>query len=86
MAGMKITVDAAMRARDVSRPTGLQEEAAEAEPDPARPASPAGSARPVGSARPDTSARPARPARPAGSARPARPPRRGPRADEPGTD
>jgi hypothetical protein len=59
MAGMKITVDAAMRARDVSRPTGLQEEAAEAEPDPARPAS---------------------------SARPARPPRRGPRADEPAAD
>jgi hypothetical protein len=46
MAGMKITVDAAMRARDVSRPTGLQEEAAEAGPDPVRPARPARPARP----------------------------------------
>jgi len=38
MRGMKVTVDAAMRARDVSRPRAEQEESALAgEPEPGRP-------------------------------------------------
>jgi len=38
MRGMKVTVDAAMRARDVSRPRADQEESAQAgEPEPGRP-------------------------------------------------
>jgi hypothetical protein len=49
MRGMKVTVDAAMRARDVSRPRAEQEDTARAdEPRPARPREdPAASVRPA---------------------------------------
>jgi hypothetical protein len=40
MTGMKISLDAAMRARDVSRPTGADDAAAESMPWPARPRRP----------------------------------------------
>jgi hypothetical protein len=65
MRGMKVTVDAAMRARDVSRPRADQEESAQAgEPEPARPREdPA-----APGLAPDPAAEPAGPAGPADGA------------------
>ena len=62
MRGMKITVDAAMRARDVSRPRAEDEALAladdAADPKPAKPASPApGGAVPGGAPKPGQGSR-----------------------------
>ena len=72
MAGMKVTLSAAMRARDVSRPTAEDEEAARkadgagaSGPGPSGPG-PTGSARGRNASRADGADRPARPESPAG--------------------